>query len=348
MVTANPAILPWHRPSLTGPVLAAAPARAEQALEKPNAENGEGSGFNPFGEDGFSFLDLIDVINPLQHIPVIGTLYREMTGDTIDPLPRIAGSTLFFGPVGAAFSTANVLLEETSGADLGDHVMAMLRDEDSTTNTAALTNNAAEGQPKGVSVIAQQPAAAGTDAETGIDDPVTSWARAELAYRQGLAQDQAAARSSVKTADASSDLSWTKSSLVIADKPAATPELNTQAPIQSVPDVARFIDALDTKHRAVNLAALDQAGLTSEKNIPGSAAPKAKRITEAYQAASTLPASPVASRADPAPFAGAAAAGGGWFSTNLLETFDRYQSLQMSAAGAAPGSALAPTSRKTN
>jgi hypothetical protein len=346
MVTANPAVLPWHRPSLTGPVLAAAPVRAEQALEKPNTENGEESGFNPFGEDGFSFFDLIDVINPLQHIPVIGTLYREMTGDTLDPLPRIAGSTLFFGPAGAAFSTANVLLEETSGADLGDHVMAMLRDEDSTTNTAALSNNE---PPKSVSVVAQQPAAAGTDAEIGIDDPVSSWARAELAYRQGLAQEQAAVRSAVETATSLPDLSWTKSSLVIPSSPVAAPGQSKQPPAQPVPDVAQFIDALGAKHQAVNLAALSQAGLTPEQNKSASFAPKAKRITEAYQAASTLPAIPTAHQIAPAQIApassaGATATGGGWFSTNLLESFDRYQRLQLNAANAVP----APSSRKIN
>ena len=29
-----------------------------------------------WGKDGFSFADLLDVVNPLQHIPVIGQIYR--------------------------------------------------------------------------------------------------------------------------------------------------------------------------------------------------------------------------------------------------------------------------------
>ncbi|MDP6473864.1 MAG: hypothetical protein QF894_03030 [Alphaproteobacteria bacterium] len=36
-----------------------------------------------FGADGFGFDDFLDLINPLQHIPIISTIYREITGDTI-------------------------------------------------------------------------------------------------------------------------------------------------------------------------------------------------------------------------------------------------------------------------
>lgn len=67
--------------------------------------NGE---FHPFGEDGLTFRDVLDVVNPLQHIPLIGTLYRKLTGDTIDPAMRIAGGALFGGPIGAIASTVAV------------------------------------------------------------------------------------------------------------------------------------------------------------------------------------------------------------------------------------------------
>ena len=43
-------------------------------------------------DDGFGFDDLLDVINPLQHIPLIGTLYREVTGDQIKTPARLAGT----------------------------------------------------------------------------------------------------------------------------------------------------------------------------------------------------------------------------------------------------------------
>ncbi len=28
-----------------------------------------------------SFWDFVDIVNPLQHVPVINTIYRELTGD---------------------------------------------------------------------------------------------------------------------------------------------------------------------------------------------------------------------------------------------------------------------------
>ena len=66
-------------------------------------------GFQPFGQDGLSFLDLLDIVNPVHHIPVIGPIYRSVTGDIISPLPRIAGSALFGGPIGAGLSAAEVI-----------------------------------------------------------------------------------------------------------------------------------------------------------------------------------------------------------------------------------------------
>jgi hypothetical protein len=74
--------------------------------------------FAPFGEDGVTFADLVDIINPLQHIPVIGTLYRKLTGDQIDPAMRIAGGALFGGPIGAAFSAVAVAIGEVRRSEL--------------------------------------------------------------------------------------------------------------------------------------------------------------------------------------------------------------------------------------
>src|SRR5260221_11135660 len=50
--------------------------------------------------DSFSFRDLIDIINPLQHLPVVSTLYRWVTGDAIGALPRIIGDGIYGGPTG--------------------------------------------------------------------------------------------------------------------------------------------------------------------------------------------------------------------------------------------------------
>ena len=64
------------------------------------------------------------MINPLQHIPVVSTLYRTITGDTIDPGAKIAGGTLFGGPLGAAFSSLDVAVKHRTGNDIADHAAA--------------------------------------------------------------------------------------------------------------------------------------------------------------------------------------------------------------------------------
>ena len=84
------------------------------------------SGFHLWGEDGFTFGDILDVINPLQHLPVISTVYRAITGDTISPASRVLGDGLFGGPIGAAVGAANALLEYESGKDVGEHMLALL------------------------------------------------------------------------------------------------------------------------------------------------------------------------------------------------------------------------------
>ena len=97
-------------------------ARPKRLTQQSPADASAGLQF--FGQDGFTFLDLLDVINPLQHIPVISTLYRSISGDTIDPGAKIAGGTLFGGPLGAAFSGLDVAVKHRTGHDLADHAAA--------------------------------------------------------------------------------------------------------------------------------------------------------------------------------------------------------------------------------
>ena len=68
-------------------------------------------GVKLFGDDGFNFRDVLDLINPIQHIPVLGNIYRSITGDIAAPAIRIAGGALFGGPIGAAFAAASVVLK---------------------------------------------------------------------------------------------------------------------------------------------------------------------------------------------------------------------------------------------
>lgn len=92
-----------------GPI-AAAPATSIAAPAAQSSASRYG-----FGEDGFTFGDFLDIINPLQHIPVIGTIYRAITGDTMEAGSEIAGGALFGGPIGALLSVADVAFAADTG-----------------------------------------------------------------------------------------------------------------------------------------------------------------------------------------------------------------------------------------
>lgn len=69
-----------------------------------------------------SFDDFLDAINPLQHIPVLSSLYRGITGESINPVSRIAGDALYggvFGLASAAMSGAGALADEIVAANNG-------------------------------------------------------------------------------------------------------------------------------------------------------------------------------------------------------------------------------------
>ena len=65
---------------------------------------------------GGGFAALLSELNPLQYLPVIGTIYRMVTGEHIDPGWRLGGAVvvgaLTGGPVGIVTSLIGVGLEE--------------------------------------------------------------------------------------------------------------------------------------------------------------------------------------------------------------------------------------------
>ena len=88
-------------------------------------------------DEGF-FHHLLDVVNPLQHLPVIGTIYRAITGEHIGPVEKIAGDALYGGLWGAVSSVADVALEQITGKSAEDTVMGWLKGS-SDTEVAKIT-----------------------------------------------------------------------------------------------------------------------------------------------------------------------------------------------------------------
>ena len=80
----------------------------------------------------FGFGDLIDMVNPLHHIPVVGSVYRELTGDEIRPIGNIIGGAAFGGPMGLATGLINAVVEGETGKQVEEHAMAFVlgRDDD--------------------------------------------------------------------------------------------------------------------------------------------------------------------------------------------------------------------------
>lgn len=76
--------------------------------------------------NGFSFHDVLDAINPLQHLPIIGTIYRAITHDNIGNVARIVGDGLYGGILGAVSGAVDVALVETTGKDLGQNLLSIV------------------------------------------------------------------------------------------------------------------------------------------------------------------------------------------------------------------------------
>ncbi len=171
------------------------------ARERPspviNGGHGNERGVEIQGE--MSFWDVLDVINPLQHIPVVSSIYRNLTGDTIQPAARIMGDMLYGGPLGGMVSIANAVVEEAQGKDIPDQIMASLGfgEGDHPTAPAAVAD-AAGGpavagspvEPKTPQAATAQPPAAGQPLKLG---PALPQAQAQ-AQAQTQPQTQVAAQ----------------------------------------------------------------------------------------------------------------------------------------------------------
>jgi len=134
-----------HRETIENPYEPAYPDQVRTATipPVPPIDPDEEAIKGMFGEDGFSIGDILDIVNPLHHIPIISHFYREWTGDEIGDFPRMAGGALFGGPLGFASSFANIIIEDTSGDDIAGHIQTALFGSDDESPAQALPDNLA-------------------------------------------------------------------------------------------------------------------------------------------------------------------------------------------------------------
>ncbi|MSR15720.1 MAG: hypothetical protein EXR86_14435 [Gammaproteobacteria bacterium] len=113
-----------------GPPTLASTPRAPDATTSPPR------GLSLLGDDGLSFRDVLDLVNPLHHIPILGNLYRKLTGDIIDPPIQVAGGALFGGPLGAVLALGSTLIERGRAA-----AAAPVLNEDSSSTLTEVARN---------------------------------------------------------------------------------------------------------------------------------------------------------------------------------------------------------------
>ena len=136
-------------------------------------------------EHQMSFREVLSALNPLQYLPVIGTIYRAVTGDQIpEPVRRIGSliaSALLGGPLGAAINIALTAAEKITGIDLdqtGQKLLAGSGPADHPVGTASL--GAGAGCAPGRSPLAGRPTGLPGARQTA-PPPAEAWSPAQLA-----------------------------------------------------------------------------------------------------------------------------------------------------------------------
>jgi len=72
----------------------------------------------------FGWDDFADLVNPLQHIPLVNIAYRAMTGDEIHGAAQLID--LGMGPLAGVGTIFSLAMRETTGASMEDYAMAAL------------------------------------------------------------------------------------------------------------------------------------------------------------------------------------------------------------------------------
>lgn len=149
-----------------------------------------------------SFWDFVDIVNPLQHIPIVNTVYRAITGDTIGSPARVMGGILFGGPVGGVAGIVSAVIADSTGKDPGEHVLSLF-DGDAKDAPVQIAESPAEPAertgPAGSGVVdagAPAPAALAMPVAATVPAAPTDAAGPPSTSGEGLAQsvaDQAVA-----------------------------------------------------------------------------------------------------------------------------------------------------------
>ncbi len=138
----SPPPLSLHTP--TRPQAKAAPAAEPEDTDgETDAAPASPQGGSFWSSDGPTFSDVLDILNPLQHIPVVSSIYRAITGDTESQGSSVVGGALFGGIAGLLASFLDSAVKDATGQDIGQHALAMF---DSPANAAVASRAVEAGE----------------------------------------------------------------------------------------------------------------------------------------------------------------------------------------------------------
>lgn len=336
---------------------------ATQSTDKAGSKH---SHVGMFGadDDEPSFWDLVDVINPLQHIPLVNDIYRDVSGDKIGIAARLTGGALFGGVIGLIGAAVNGVLEESTGATAGGHMLALFRDDpapgdsgtalaqatpaaqpppsdatasDNTQPKAAAVASSAASEPKTgtkptdarpillTDLIGDEPAAPAAVPRPQVSTSA-SVPPAETA-RTASADNAPAAVSVAATADAAPTRLWNTKPGRVLTMPSRTTDLATRTP----PVVATSVSGNSGRSPLPVTGARPQSGLIA----PANAAPVVAAQAEGTAAATTVPPSPSSPAATAASAAAPSSPANDWFAAAMAEGLTKYQRSNARAAEAA-------------
>ncbi|MCX7931310.1 MAG: hypothetical protein N2588_02045 [Rhodovarius sp.] len=102
-----------------GPAMLTDPLRLSIAPPHVWQETPMPDGGPPLAEDAampiagrLTFRDVLRGLNPLHHLPVLGSIYRAATGEEVPAPMRVLGGALFGGPIGMLIAAATLAVEQ--------------------------------------------------------------------------------------------------------------------------------------------------------------------------------------------------------------------------------------------
>jgi len=71
-----------------------------------------------------TFEEVLRSLNPLHHVPVVGSLYRAATGETVIPAIAVLGAAIIGGPIAALVTAGLAAFRESTAPSVSPSVAA--------------------------------------------------------------------------------------------------------------------------------------------------------------------------------------------------------------------------------